>query len=82
MAAKNPVSSLTVVELTRAIVGLPEEYRIKLAAPLAAVVESDSRQTEILGLVQEALQTLRTDIKYLMFDLEATRRERDEALLK
>ena len=82
MAAKNPVSSLTVVELTRAIVGLPEEYRIKLAAPLAAVVESDSRRAEILGLVQEALQTLRTDIKYLMFDLEATRRERDEALLK
>ena len=32
----------------------------------------------ILALVQEALGQLRLDMKYLMFDLEATRRERDE----
>jgi hypothetical protein len=28
--------------------------------------------------VQEALSQLRLDMKYLVFDLEATRRERDE----
>jgi hypothetical protein len=28
--------------------------------------------------VQDALSQLRLDMKYLMFDLEATRRERDE----
>jgi hypothetical protein len=28
-------------------------------------------------LVQEALSQLRLDMKYLVFDLEATRRERD-----
>jgi hypothetical protein len=30
-----------------------------------------------LTLVQEALSQLRLDMKYLVFDLEATRRERD-----
>jgi hypothetical protein len=32
--------------------------------------------------VQEALGQLRLDMKYLVFDLEATRRERDEFLEK
>jgi hypothetical protein len=36
------------------------------------------RKRRILVLVQEALTQLRLDMKYLMFDLEATRRERDE----
>ena len=29
-------------------------------------------------MVQDALSQLRLDMKYLMFDVEATRRERDE----
>ena len=37
---------------------------------------NDKKQT--LKLVQETLSQLRVDIKYLIFDLEATRRERDE----
>jgi hypothetical protein len=41
------------------------------------VVESTKRRRRILNLVQEALSQLRLDIKYLVFDLEATRRERD-----
>jgi hypothetical protein len=36
------------------------------------------RRRRILELVQEALSQLRLDIKYLMFDLEVTRKERDE----
>ncbi len=36
------------------------------------------RRRRILSLVQDALSQLRLDMKYLMFDLEATRRERDE----
>jgi hypothetical protein len=31
-----------------------------------------------LNLVQDALSQLRLDMKYMMFDLEATRRERDD----
>jgi hypothetical protein len=41
-------------------------------------VESTKRRRRILSLVQDALSQLRLDMKYLMFDLEATRRERDE----
>ena len=41
------------------------------------VVESTRRRRRILNLVQDALSQLRLDMKYLVFDLEATRRERD-----
>ena len=41
------------------------------------VIEGTRRRKRILTLVQEALSQLRLDMKYLMFDLEATRRERD-----
>lgn len=44
------------------------------------VQEYKDRRTRIISLVQEALEQLRLDMKYLIFDLEATRRERDEAL--
>ncbi|MCA9171061.1 MAG: transcriptional regulator, partial [Planctomycetales bacterium] len=41
------------------------------------VVDSTRRRQRILALVQEALSQLRLDMKYLLFDLEATRRERN-----
>ena len=44
------------------------------------VKEADSRRQGILKLVQEGLLQLRLDMKYLIFDLEATRRERDQAI--
>ncbi len=42
------------------------------------VVDCVHRRRRLLALVQEALAELRLDIKYLMFDLDATRKERDE----
>jgi hypothetical protein len=48
-----------------------------LQPSLARVVECSTRRRRILNLVQEALAQLRLDMKYLVFDLEATRRERD-----
>jgi hypothetical protein len=36
------------------------------------------RRRRLLALVQEALAELRLDLKYLMFDLDATRKERDQ----
>jgi len=42
--------------------------------------EHHNRRTRIIELVQEALQQLRLDTKYLVFDLECTRRERDAAM--
>lgn len=56
---------------------LPEEYREQLQRPLTRVVEYTKRRRRILNLIQEALSQLRMDMKYLMFDLDATRRERD-----
>ena len=64
-------------ELVQYISELPEEYRTKLNPAVTRVQESVRRRKRILGLVQEALSQLRLDMKYLMFDLEATRRERD-----
>ncbi|MBX3423753.1 MAG: transcriptional regulator [Pirellulaceae bacterium] len=70
------------VELTQAIEQLPVEHRIRLLPSLRRVTESSVRRRRILTLVQEALGQLRLDMKYLVFDLEATRRERDEFLQK
>lgn len=66
------------LELNLAVAELPDEHRTKLEAAALRVVESTQRRKRILNLVQEALSQLRLDMKYLMFDLEATRRERDE----
>ena len=68
------------IELARRIAALPPEYQPALEKPYAQVVESVRRRRRILGVVQEALSQLRLDIKYLMFDLDMTRRERDELL--
>ena len=69
-------------KLSAAIHGLPAPYAAQLAPMVDAVVESTKRRRRILTLVQDALSQLRLDMKYLMFDLEATRRERDEYRLK
>lgn len=69
-------------KLAVALNDLPDEYAIRLAPLVDAVVESTKRRRRILTLVQDALGQLRLDMKYLMFDLEATRRERDDYRLK
>lgn len=66
------------VDLGQRIQLLSPESRDKLSAPYEQVVDCVRRRRRILSLVQEALSQLRLDIKYLMFDLEVTRRERDE----
>lgn len=65
-------------ELAVAIAALPEEHRAGLEPILGRVIEGIRRRRQILTLVQDALSQLRMDMKYLVFDLEATRRERDE----
>ena len=65
------------IELAGLIGSLPAEHRDSLASVFSRVVESTKRRRRILNLVQDALAQLRLDMKYLVFDLEATRRERD-----
>jgi hypothetical protein len=71
-----------ILRLAAAIRILPDEVSREVIPALERVVESTKRRRRILSLVQDALSQLRLDMKYLMFDLEATRRERDEYLAK
>jgi len=65
-------------ELAAAIQSLPEPYRVQIEPVLQRVIDGTRRRRQILSLVQDALSELRMDMKYLLFDLEATRRERDD----
>ncbi len=67
-----------VVELAAAVGQLPIEHRKEIEPLLVRVIDSTKRRRRILSLVQDALGQLRLDMKYLAFDLEATRRERDD----
>lgn len=66
------------LDLGKKISGLNCSERQDLMLAFTRVVDSVRRRRRILALVQEALSQLRLDIKYLMFDLEVTRSERDD----
>lgn len=76
--ANNNALPVEVTDLVRAISGLPQENRAELEGAVERIIEFTHRRRRILNMVQEALGQLRLDMKYLMFDLEATRRERDQ----
>lgn len=65
------------VALGKKIATLPEEHFRELEGVYSDVVDCVQRRQRILKLVQESLAHLRLDVKYLMFDLEVTREERD-----
>ncbi len=65
------------LDLQRVIEALPTAHRLAIQPSFQRVVESTNRRRKILQLVQESIGQLRLDMKYLVFDLEATRRERD-----
>lgn len=66
------------LELERLIGQSQGADRVALQQAWQRVADSFQRRRRILNLVQEALSQLRLDVKYLMFDLETTRRERDQ----
>lgn len=67
-------------ELLKAIhnTGLTDHQRRVLAPLVDKICEDITRRKHTMVLVQDALGQLRLEMKYVMFDLEATRRERDE----
>ena len=75
-----PVDELPreILDLVESIGQLPPEQRAMVEPMMTRVVDSTKRRRRILSLVQDALGQLRLDMKYLAFDLESTRRERDE----
>lgn len=80
MTNKTKVDQLPIdlSELINKIEELPAQYQEQLKPTLERVAEYTRRRRRILNLIQEALSQLRLDMKYLMFDLESTRRERDD----
>lgn len=64
------------VELGRQIASLPGPYAAQLTDAYRQALEAVARRRRILSLVQEAL-AVKLDVKYLIFDLDATRKERD-----
>lgn len=76
--AKNDTLPVEINELLVKVALLPDEHRESIESSVDRVIEMTKRRRRILVLVQEALGQLRLDMKYLMFDLDATRRERDE----
>jgi hypothetical protein len=75
-ADSHPLPS-DLVDLIAKVQALPDEYREDLMASVHRVVDFTRRRRKILGVIQDALHQLRLDMKYLIFDIEATRRERD-----
>ena len=66
------------VDFVHLIDTLPMEHRADFYKALGRLVDGFERRRSIFKYVQETLEQMSLDVKYLLFDLEATRRERDE----
>ena len=64
-------------ELIAEIDTLPAEERDKLRSMAAETKKRHEEIKKTVGGLQDAIDALRLSIKYMMFDLEATRREND-----
>ena len=62
-------------DLTSQIGDLPDGERQKIEALVAETKERHGRMRTCVEQLQESLDYLRLSVKYLVFDLEATRRE-------
>lgn len=54
-----------------------DDPEVRAAAVL--IREDRALRSRVVSLVRNALAQVRTDVKYLAFDLQCTRQERDEA---
>lgn len=62
-------------ELVREIDALPESERAKLESLAEETKQRHQKLKETVSSLQDSIDYLRLSIKYLLFDLEATRRE-------
>ncbi len=62
-------------ELTQEIGNLPAEDRSKLETLAEQTKQRHAKLKKTVSSLQESLDYLRLSVKYLLFDLEATRRE-------
>src|SRR5438309_5306278 len=66
------------IELRKEIEQLPMYLRQKLLPLCERLYHYSRLHSRLLRIAQEAVDQLQLDAKYMQFDLEATRRERDE----
>lgn len=64
-------------ELISKIDTLPAEERARLETLARETRSRHEKLRKTVGLLQDSLDQLRLSVKYLVFDLEATRREND-----
>ncbi len=57
---------------------LPSDERRKWEAALLTLTSRDNLAAEVFQGLQTSLDDMRLSVKYLVFDLEATRRENEE----
>ena len=77
-AAEPQTPSLNLSELGELIEELPPELKPRFEKAFRRVVSGMNHRQRVLSFIQGSISHLRLDMKYLIFDLEATRRERDE----
>jgi hypothetical protein len=65
------------MELRMRVEMLPETMRRNILPLCEKVAQISRLQGRMVRIAQDAVDQLQFDIKYLVFDLEATRRERD-----
>jgi hypothetical protein len=65
------------VELSSRLELLPRTLRESLAPLCDRVCHFTRLQSRLVKIAQDAVDQLQLDIKYLLFDVEVTRRERD-----
>jgi hypothetical protein len=68
------------IELKRHVEELPLHLRQKILPLCERLHHYNRLHSRLLRIAQEAVDQLQLDAKYMQFDLEATRRERDELL--
>lgn len=66
------------LELRTHLESLPLPNRERLVPLCDRVGHFTRLQARLVKVAQDAVDQLQLDVKYLLFDLEATRRERDE----
>ena len=72
------VMTLESTEFIDMVNRLPEKSRQSFQEVIDRTREENERHQRVLRFIQDALAQIRLDMKYLMFDLDATRRERDD----
>jgi hypothetical protein len=64
-------------ELNKSLEALPANHRARLGPLCDRVGQLLQLQSRLIRIAQDTVDQLQLDVKYLLFDLEATRNERD-----